>query len=119
MHNKVVPIIGGIALVGLIGGMVYLSLGSAMGDRGLVEFQRWVGCDACNEIYRGTLDDRPGTCEKCGQKALWAAVVCRQPNCGHKFPANIHKYRQARSEVFCPKCRSHNIGKILDEPPSP
>lgn len=99
-------------------GMVYNDLRTFSSDAELVGFQRWVACEACNEVYWGVLDARPGTCQKCKETRLWPAGVCRDPKCGHKFPTNISKFRAEGREVYCPKCNSGNVGKVLDPAPS-
>lgn len=117
MNNKVVLIVAGIAVLGLVGWNVLRTVDSVSGGGRLVEFQRWVGCEACGAIYAGVLAETPDVCEKCGAQALWAAAVCREPSCGHKFAVNRDKLRQARSEPSCPKCRSRNVGGIPDPMP--
>ena len=99
-------------------GMVYNSLRTFSSDAELVGFERWVACESCNEVYWGVLDTRPGTCQKCDELRLWPAGVCRDPKCGHKFPVNTFKLRREASEAYCPKCKSGNVGKVLDPAPS-
>ena len=117
-NQLVTGLVVGVVLCVIVG-MVYNSLQSFSSGAELVGFERWVACESCNEVYWGVLDARPGRCQKCGETQLWAAGVCRDPECGHKFPVNIIKLRREASEAYCPKCKSGNVGKVLDPAPSP
>jgi len=104
-----------LALLGAGAVTLYLGQRLLAPSSDIVEFERWVACEACGQVYWGVLESRPGKCSKCGRQALWPAAQCAK--CGHKFAVSIQRLREQSPELRCPKCGSDAVGKVLDAPP--
>ena len=102
-----------LALLLVIGGSVVWTRYWLTKDRaGRPKPDIWLYCTECNQVYQPKNrlgGDHPRVCDKCGKRAAWFALQCR--DCGEIFPLapeTDENGRIMRSTPLCPNCRSDN-----------
>ncbi len=61
-------------------------------------------CEACGKNYAASVGKQPAKCLSCGERALYRAFKCLNPECNAIFPYKEAGQSVQPADTKCPKC---------------